>query len=208
MELSISLLNAKDRKKTVKKLNNTKIDMFHIDVMDGEFVTNKSFPVEEIIVLSSITSKPLDIHLMVNDPVIYIEKLNELSNINNITFHLEINKDINNILNKLKKYGIKRGIALRPNTDIKEIIPYLNNIDLLLVMTVEPGLGGQPFIETSTERIKQIKKIIKDYNIILEVDGGINDKTISKVSDANISVVGSFVTTSNNIEEAINKLIV
>ena len=208
MELSISLLNAKDRKKTVKKLNNTKIDMFHIDVMDGEFVTNKSFPVEEIIELSSITSKPLDIHLMVNDPVIYIEKLNELSNINNITFHLEINKDINNILNKLKKYGIKRGIALRPNTDIKEIIPYLNNIDLLLVMTVEPGLGGQPFIETSTERIKQIKKIIKDYNIILEVDGGINDKTISKVSDANISVVGSFVTTSNNIEEAINKLIV
>ena len=195
MELSISLLNAKDRKKTVKKLNNTKIDMFHIDVMDGEFVTNKSFPVEEIIELSSITSKPLDIHLMVNDPVIYIEKLNELSN-------------INNILNKLKKYGIKRGIALRPNTDIKEIIPYLNNIDLLLVMTVEPGLGGQPFIETSTERIKQIKKIIKDYNIILEVDGGINDKTISKVSDANISVVGSFVTTSNNIEEAINKLIV
>lgn len=208
MELSISLLNAKDRKKTVKKLNNTKIDMFHIDVMDGKFVTNKSFPVEEIIELSSITSKPLDIHLMVNDPVIYIEKLNELSNINNITFHLEINKDINNILNKLKKYGIKRGIALRPNTDIKEIIPYLNNIDLLLVMTVEPGLGGQPFIETSTERIKQIKKIIKDYNIILEVDGGINDKTISKVSDANISVVGSFVTTSNNIEEAINKLIV
>ena len=208
MELSISLLNAKDRKKTVKKLNNTKIDMFHIDVMDGEFVTNKSFPVEEIIELSSITSKPLDIHLMVNDPVIYIEKLNELSNINNITFHLEINKDINNILSKLKKYGIKRGIALRPNTDIKEIIPYLNNIDLLLVMTVEPGLGGQPFIETSTERIKQIKKIIKDYNIILEVDGGINDKTISKVSDANISVVGSFVTTSNNIEEAINKLIV
>lgn len=208
MELSISLLNAKDRKKTVKKLNNTKIDMFHIDVMDGKFVTNKSFPVEEIIELSSITSKPLDIHLMVNDPVIYIEKLNELSNINNITFHLEINKDINNILSKLKKYGIKRGIALRPNTDIKEIIPYLNNIDLLLVMTVEPGLGGQPFIETSTERIKQIKKIIKDYNIILEVDGGINDKTISKVSDANISVVGSFVTTSNNIEEAINKLIV
>ena len=208
MELSISLLNAKDRKKAVKKLNNTKIDMFHIDVMDGEFVTNKSFPVEEIIELSSITSKPLDIHLMVNDPVIYIEKLNELSNINNITFHLEINKDINNILNKLKKYGIKRGIALKPNTDIKEIIPYLNNIDLLLVMTVEPGLGGQPFIETSTERIKQIKKIIKDYNIILEVDGGINDKTISKVSDANISVVGSFVTTSNNIEEAINKLIV
>ena len=208
MELSISLLNAKDRKKTVKKLNNTKIDMFHIDVMDGEFVTNKSFPVEEIIELSSITSKPLDIHLMVNDPVIYIEKLNELSNINNITFHLEINKDINNILNKLKKYGIKRGIALRPNTDIKEIIPYLNNIDLLLVMTVEPGLGGQPFIETSTERIKQIKKIIKDYNMILEVDGGINAKTISQVSDANISVVGSFVTTSNNIEEAINKLIV
>ena len=145
---------------------------------------------------------------MVNDPVIYIEKLNELSNINNITFHLEINKDINNILSKLKKYGIKRGIALRPNTDIKEIIPYLNNIDLLLVMTVEPGLGGQPFIETSTERIKKKKKIIKDYNIILEVDGGINDKTISKVSDANISVVGSFVTTSNNIEEAINKLIV
>ena len=208
MELSVSLLNAKDKLLTVNRLNNTKINYFHIDVMDGTFVPKNSFTFEEIKEVSLKSKKPLDIHLMVEDPFFLIEELKELPNINNITIHLEIDQDINNILSKIKKYGIKRGISIKPNTDINLLKPYLNNIDLILIMTVEPGWGGQPFIEESTERINAIKRLVEDYNIRLEVDGGINNETIKKVSSSNIAVVGSYITTSDNMEERINKLIV
>lgn len=208
MELSISLLNAKDKFSTIKKLNYTKINYFHIDVMDGKFVSQVSVTPLEIKEISSISKKPLDIHLMVEDPITYIEEIKELTNINNITFHLEIDKDINSILERLKEYGIKRGISINPTTDINLLKPYLDNIDIILVMSVEPGYGGQPFIESSTQRLKNIAKLIENYNILLEVDGGINDKTIRKVSSSDIAVVGSYITTSNDMEERINKLIV
>lgn len=208
MKLSISLLNSKDKTLDTNKLNNTDINYFHIDVMDGKFVSQKSFSINEIKEISSISRKPLDVHLMVEEPSYYIENLKELSNINNITIHLEIKKDINSLLTKIKECGIKRGISIKPNTDINLLKPYLNNIDLILVMSVEPGLGGQSFIEETTERLKDIKKLIKDYDILLEVDGGINDKTIKKIPLSDIAVVGSFVTKSDNMEESINKLLV
>ena len=208
MKLSISLLNAVDKEKMVKKLNEGIIDYFHIDVMDGIFVSQKTFSLEEIKHISSISTKPLDVHLMVEDPSALIKEIKHLRNINNITIHLEIDKDINKILSDLKKYKIKRGISIKPNTDINLLKPYLDNIDMILVMTVEPGYGGQPFIESSGERIKKIKELTKDYNILLEVDGGINDKTIKKVSIVDIAVVGSYITRSDNIEERINNLIV
>ena len=208
MELSISLLNSKDKVLDTKKLNNADINYFHIDVMDGSFVSQKSFPIEEIKEISSVSRKPLDVHLMVEDPSYYIENLKELSNINNITIHLEIDKDINSLLSKIKDYRIKRGISIKPNTNINLLKPYLNNIDLILVMSVEPGLGGQSFIEETTEKLKSIKELIKDYDILLEVDGGINDKTIKDIAPSDIAVVGSFITKSDNMEEAINKLLV
>ena len=208
MELSVSLLNAKDRISAVNILNNSEINYFHIDVMDGKFVSQSSFPFKEIKEISKASNKFLDIHLMVKKPISLIKKIEKLSNINNITIHLEIDKDINKILTKIKEHGIKRGIAIKPGTDVNLLKPYLNNIDLILIMTVEPGLGGQPFIESSIERIKEIKELIKDYNILLEVDGGINDSTIKKVSSSNIAVVGSYITTSDNMEERINNLLV
>ncbi len=208
MKLSVSLLNAQNRIKTAKVLNNTDINYFHIDVMDGKFVSQVSFPINEIKEISGISKKPLDIHLMIEEPMPIIEKLKELPNINNITIHLEINNNVNSILSKLKEYGIKRGIAIKPNTDINFLKPYLDNIDLILIMTVEPGYGGQPFIESSIQRIKNIKKIIEGYNILLEVDGGINNKTIKKVSLSDIAVIGSYITTSDNMEERINNLLV
>lgn len=208
MKLSVSLLNAEDKNKTTKKINNTEIDYFHIDVMDGKFVSQLSFSLKEIQEISKISRKPLDIHLMVEDPSLIIKDLKELSNINNITIHLEIDKDINKMLSKIKDYGIKRGLAIKPNTDINLLKPYLDNIDIILIMTVEPGYGGQPFIESSVERIKKIKELIEGYNILLEVDGGINDKTIKKISLSDIAVVGSYITTSDNMEERINNLLV
>ena len=207
MELSISLLNSSNKKETVKRLNKSQIEYYHIDVMDGKFVSEKSFPIKEIKEISKISDKPLDIHLMVDNPNIYIKKLKKISNINNITFHLEIDKDINKILCNLKKHNIKRGLSIKPNTDINLLKPYLDNIDILLIMTVEPGYGGQSFIESSTNRIEEIKELIKNYNILLEVDGGINDETIEKVSLSDIAVVGSYITISDNMEERINKLV-
>lgn len=208
MRLSVSILNSIDKINMIKTLNNSKISYIHIDVMDGLFVSQKSLPSDEIIKLSPFSSKPLDIHLMVEDPIYYIERIKQLPNIDNITIHLEINKDIKNILNKIKEYDFKRSLAIKPNTDINLLIPYLDTIDRILIMTVEPGLGGQPFLENSPNRIKEIKKLIKDKNIELEVDGGINNQTINKVKDVDISVVGSYITTSDNPVQRINDLLV
>lgn len=208
MRLSVSILNSKDKINMIKTLNNTKISYIHIDVMDGLFVSQKSLPSDEIIKISPFSSKSLDIHLMVENPMYYIERIKELPNIDNITIHLEINKDIKNILNKIKEYGFKGSLAIKPNTDINLLVPYLDIIDRILIMTVEPGLGGQPFLENSPNRIKEIKKLIKDKNIELEVDGGINNQTINKVKDVDISVVGSYITTSDNPDQRINDLLV
>lgn len=208
MRLSVSILNSKDKINMIKTLNNTKISYIHIDVMDGLFVSQKSLPSDEIIKISPFSSKSLDIHLMIENPMYYIERIKELPNIDNITIHLEINKDIKNILNKIKEYGFKGSLAIKPNTDINLLVPYLDIIDRILIMTVEPGLGGQPFLENSPNRIKEIKKLIKDKNIELEVDGGINNQTINKVKDVDISVVGSYITTSDNPVQRINDLLV
>ena len=207
MKLSVSILNANNRKETIKILNNTDISYFHIDVMDGNFVSQVSLPVEETLELSKISNKKLDIHLMHSSPLSYIERIKDLKNIKYITIHLEIEENIQNTLNKIKEYGFKRGISIKPNTDINKLIPYLNDIDLILIMTVEPGQGGQLFLENSPTRIKEIKNLIKDKNILLEVDGGINDKTIKLLKDVDIAVVGSYITTSDNMIEKVKTLV-
>ena len=129
-------------------------------------------------------------------------------NIENITIHLEIDKDIKEILSKIKSLGFKRGLSIKPNTDINKLVPYLDDIDLILVMTVEPGLGGQQFLESSTKRLKEIKELIGTRDILLEVDGGINNNTINLVKDANIAVVGSYITKSTDPVSQINSLLV
>lgn len=207
MELSVSILNAKDKKQMIRLLNKTDISYIHFDVMDGNFVSQKSLPLEEILELSKISEKKIDIHLMVEDPMHYIESIKHIQNIEYITIHLEIEKDIKDILLKIRSYGYKAGISIKPNTEINKLLPYLEDIDLILLMTVEPGLGGQTFINTSSERLKELKKMVSS-NIKLEVDGGINNITIKEINDADISVVGSYITTSVNPIDKINSLIV
>lgn len=208
MELSISILNAVDRSNIIKILNDTNVSYIHMDVMDGKFVPEVSLPYTEFRSLSSLTNKKLDVHLMMKDPMEYIKEISNIDNIWNITIHLEIDKDIKKILSYIGSLGIKRGISIKPNTDIDKLIPYLNDIDLILVMTVEPGLGGQKFIESSTKKISDIKNLIKDRDIVLEVDGGINSDTIDKVREASIAVVGSYITRSNDPIASINSLLV
>lgn len=208
MKLSVSILNAIDKEKAIKELNKTDMSYLHIDVMDSIFVSQYSFSYQEVIELSSLSEKKLDVHLMHNNPLSYIEKIKDLKNIEYITIHLEIDKDIKYILNKIKDYGYKRGLSIKPNTNIDKIRPYLDDIDLILVMTVEPGYGGQPFLEDSPNRIKEIKRLIQDKDILLEVDGGINNETLSLVKEADIAVVGSYITTSDDPISRINNLLV
>lgn len=210
MKLSISLLSIptlEDKIKFTKKLNNTNIDYLHIDVMDGKFVSQKSFPIKETRKISDVSKKKLDIHLMVNNPEKNILELSTLSNIRDIIIHVEINDDISKLLKLIKDNNIKCGLAISPNTNINTLIPYLDIIDIILVMSVNPGYGGQPFIESSPSRINDIRNIIGNRNIEIEVDGGINNTTINKVKEVNTIVVGSYITKSNNIIERINSLI-
>ena len=206
MELSVSILNANDKKDMINLLNKTDVSCIHFDVMDEKFVSQKALPIEEITCLSRLSEKKLDIHLMVEEPIEYIEKIKQLPNIEYITIHLEINKDIKNILSKIKEYGYKAGLSIKPSTNIDKLLPYLDDLDLILLMTVEPGLGGQPFIASSVEKLKNLKKIIKN-NIKIEVDGGINNITINEVLEADIAVVGSYITKSENPIEQIKKLL-
>lgn len=208
MELSVSILNSKDRINTTKILNNSDMSYLHIDVMDGKFVSQKTFLPSEIKDIALLSHKKLDIHLMVSDPISYIDSLKDLSNIEYITIHLEIEKEIKSILTKIREFGFKSGLSIKPNTDVNELLPYLDYIDLILVMTVEPGLGGQPFIKNSPEKIKEAKNLIQDYNIKIEVDGGINNETIKEVLLSDIAVVGSYITSSDNPLDKINSLLV
>lgn len=208
MELSVSVLNAKDKIEIIKKLNNTEINYYHIDVMDGKFVSRKALSIEEIKKINSASKKKLDVHLMVEDPYSYIESLKDL-NIEYITIHLEIEQNIKMLINKIKECGIKAGLSIKPQTSVDKLIPYLNDIDLILIMSVEPGLGGQSFIPSSAEKLQEIKSLISNNpNIKLSIDGGINDKTLSQVKDSDIAVVGSFITTSSNPLKQIEKLLV
>lgn len=204
MKIATSILAANDRIASIKKLNNTNTDYIHIDVMDNKFVPNYQLPIDEVNKLNNYTKKPFDIHLMVEDPTNYINNIN-LSNTKCITIHVELEKDISYLINLIKSKNIEVGLAIKPKTNIDIVDKYINDIDKIIIMSVEPGFGGQKFISESLTRIKKIRKKRKD--IIIEVDGGINKETINDVKDiVDIAVVGSYITNSNNYNEAINSL--
>lgn len=204
MKIATSILAANDRIASIKKLNNTNTDYIHIDVMDNKFVPNYQLPIDEVNKLNNYTKKPFDIHLMVEDPTDYINNIN-LSNTKCITIHVELEKDISNLINLIKSKNIEVGLAIKPKTNIDIVDKYINDIDKIIIMSVEPGFGGQKFISESLTRIKKIREKRKD--IIIEVDGGINNETINDVKDiVDIAVVGSYITNSNNYNEAINSL--
>ena len=208
MEISTSILNSKDRIESIIELNRTNTSYIHIDVMDGKFVSDTQFSVKEIGAVNLVTKYPMDVHLMVNDPLKYINELENM-NISYITFHLEIKKDIKKVIDRIKELGYKVGISIKPNTDMQELVPYLKDIDMVLIMSVEPGLGGQKFLNNTLKKIKDLKKIInkESYPIKIEVDGGINDVTIKKLDGVDIAVVGSYIVKSDNYYNSVNSLL-
>ncbi len=206
MKISASFLSIKDNlKENINLLTKCDIDYLHLDIMDGKFVPNQTWSIYDIKNVINY-DKPLDVHLMVNDVYKYIDEYQILKP-EFITFHYEISLDILDIINYIKKYNIKVGLSIKPSTKIEEIIPYLPYLDLVLVMSVEPGFGGQSFIMECIEKIKKLKELKSNY--LISVDGGINDQTISLVKDADIVVVGSYITSGNylkNIEKLKEKI--
>ena len=210
MKISASFLSIKnDLKTNIKKLDQTNIDYLHLDIMDGKFVDNKTWKFIELKNILKSTNSLKDVHLMVNNVKKYIKKYKKLKP-EYITFHLEATKTPLKIINIIKKNGIKVGISIKPNTNIEELRPYLSLVDLILVMSVEPGRGGQEFITASIDKIKYLdeKRLKNNYKYVIEVDGGINDTNYHLLKSCNVDivVVGSYITNSNNYQEQIDKL--
>ncbi len=192
MKLAISYLGL-TKIEEIKKLFSLDFDYIHLDVMDKIFVTNFNCPLNEKLLLEE-SNKKLDVHLMTEDVEAYIDEYAVLKP-EFITFHLET-KDVSKMILKLKKLNIKAGLSIKPNTDINKITKYLKDIDLVLVMSVEPGKGGQLFMEESLEKIKFLDEYRKLNNLdyLIEVDGGITDQVILKLKEVDILVVGSYIT--------------
>lgn len=194
--ISVSLLSMRDDLLYyINQLNKSNIDYIHLDLMDGLFVPNKSFSYDEIKLIVDNINKPLDVHLMVEDVDDYIKDYLTY-NTEYITFHYEAMKDIS-LIHKIKSHNIKCGISIKPNTDVEQIYDLLDKIDLVLIMSVEPGKGGQEFIEDSIEKIKKLKEEIKsrNLNVKISIDGGINEYTgkLSLESGADILVIGTAI---------------
>ena len=194
---------------TISQIDQSKASYIHFDVMDGDFVPNLTFGPQFISNVREYSKKIFDVHLMINRVGKFIDEyLKAGSDI--ITFHLEIDDDIKSLISKIKSNNVKCGIAIKPLTPWEELKPYLNNIDQIIIMTVEPGFGGQKFMEDQLLKINQLRKYISNnrLNIDLEVDGGINYETGKKCVDAgaNILVAGSFLFKQENLTQASNQL--
>ena len=209
VKISTSILSINDDLiNNIKKLNNTTTDFIHYDIMDGKFVSNKSFSFEQIEEINKVVTKPIDVHLMVEEPREYIEFYSKLKP-NYLTIHYEI-ADLEKYIDLIKSYNIKVGVSIKPNTKVNKVLPLLHKVDLILVMSVEPGMGGQKFIDEATDKIKQIKNYIvtNNLNTVIEVDGGINNITSKKCIKAGVDILvsGSYITNNEDYQEKINEL--
>ena len=207
--ISVSFLGSKDIPKTLKLLNDTDTDFIHLDVMDGKYVSNKTLPFKEMKHIYEFTDKRLDVHLMVDAPSSFIKDYASL-NTEYISIHLDTKEDLVSNLKLIKSYGIKAGIVLNPNDDVSMIIPYLSYIDLILVMGVVPGRSGQKYISNTTEKLKELNVLKKEYkklNFKISIDGGINDRVVKKIKNlVDIVVSGNYIIGSDNYQEKINSL--
>jgi len=209
VKVSTSILSIKNNLiDNIKKVNETDTDFIHYDVMDGKFVPDIAFSFDSIGTINKYVTKPLDVHLMVSNPKDYINFYKSL-NPEYITIHYEID-DCQQYIDIIKENNIKVGISIKPNTKVEVLYDILDKIDLVLIMSVEPGKGGQQFIDNSLIKIQKLRKYINDNNLntLIEVDGGINDITSKKCIDSGVDILvsGSYITNSENYQEQINKL--
>lgn len=193
----------------IKRIEKSGADFVHFDVMDGVFVDNISFGLPVLESAKKKTNLPFDVHLMVIEPENYIEEFARLG-ADIITFHTEATKDVKNCIELCKNHGCKAGVSIKPNTPAAEVFSYLDMLDMVLVMTVEPGFGGQGFLSFTLDKIKEIRKKADELGLKLdiEVDGGITDKTCKDVkrNGANILVAGTYLFRADDMSKAVELL--
>ncbi len=191
----------------LKRTEEAGADYIHFDVMDGVFVNNISYGIPVLKSVRKNTDMFLDVHLMITEPHRYIKAFAS-SGADMITFHTEAGSDVMSTVELIHSFGKKAGISIKPDTPVSEILPFINEIDMALIMTVEPGFGGQGFIEKTRDKIKALRKFADERNIPLniEVDGGINEKTVSLVKSdgANVLVAGSYLYNAPDMSEAVS----
>ena len=206
-KIAASFLGSKNAGRALKTLNVTDIDYIHVDIMDGKYVKHKTMPFSELSTITYYTEKRLDVHLMVNKPLKWIDNLASL-NVDCITIHIDIKDDIEKIIERCKLYGIKIGIAVNPDQDITLAYPYLDKIDKVLVMSVNPGKSGQEFIPESINKVNALKNeiVTRKLKTLIEVDGGVNFLNAKDLTNADIIVSGSTILKSDNFQDTITKL--
>ncbi len=193
----------------LEMINDSEADWFHVDVMDGVFVPNISFGFPVIKAIKKIAKKPLDVHLMIVDPDRYTQQFKE-AGADILTVHYEACTHLHRSIQNIKSFGMKAGVAINPHTSIRLLEDVLVDIDLVCMMSVNPGFGGQKFIENTYQKIKTLKQLIqqKDAKTLIEIDGGVDLKNHKQLLDcgANVLVAGNTVFTSENPKETIHLL--
>lgn len=207
--ISPSILSADfaNLERDIKRVEDAGANWLHIDVMDGHFVPNITIGVPVVKSIKKVTKLPLDVHLMIENPEKYVEPFVQ-AGADIITFHYEATEDVKNIIKLIKSFGVKAGMSIKPKTSADVVFPYLNDLDLLLVMTVEPGFGGQKFMQDCAEKIPLIKERAQK-DLIIQVDGGINAQTakICTQYGANSLVAGNYIYKSDDIKKAVQSLL-
>jgi ribulose-phosphate 3-epimerase len=195
--------------KDIEMINQSQADWFHIDIMDGVFVPNISFGMPVLAAIAKHATKTLDVHLMIIEPEKYIKTFASLG-ANNLTIHYETCPNLEETLQLIKAEGMKAGVAINPDTEVSVLENFIQDIDIVIIMSVYPGFGGQTFIENTYQKIIDLKKIIvnKNAKTLIEIDGGVSDKNSKKLIEvgADILVAGSFVFNALNPIEVIANL--
>lgn len=206
--VSPSILSADfaNLERDIKRIEDGGADWVHVDVMDGHFVPNITIGAPVVASIRKVTKLPLDVHLMIENPEKYVEPFVK-AGADILTFHYECGTDIKKTIDLIKSFGIKVGLSIKPKTTPDVVFPYLKDLDLLLVMTVEPGFGGQKFMQDCADKIPVIKEKAPE-NLIIQVDGGINAETarICTFYGANSLVAGNYIYKSADIKSAIKSL--
>ena len=204
-----SLLAAKNILEESKQIENLENIWLHFDVMDGKFVPNTSFSLKDLELISKNTKLYLDVHLMIENPEVYFNDY-VINGADLVTIHYEATNDLTSLIKMIKNTGVKVGVSIKPKTDAEVLFPYLKELDLVLVMSVEPGFGGQSFIPSALDKISKLRKEIDDnnYNCLIEVDGGINKDTgeLCKKAGVDVLVAGSYLFGKEDILDRIEDL--